>query len=25
MATGRRILTGEPVETFPYEPEPPSR
>jgi hypothetical protein len=25
METGRRILAGEPVETFPYEPEPPGR
>ena len=25
LATGRRILAGEPVETFPYEPEPPGR
>ena len=25
MATGGRILAGEPVATFPYEPEPPGR
>jgi Family of unknown function (DUF6247) len=25
MATGRRIQAGEPVATFPYEPEPPGR